>query len=82
MQIKTLRYAGQTLGVVTMRDEPYLPKLRHLASILCRLSDLKEKSRTLTLFNKSTNLVLNVPEYIILFFQVNYSKVLLVKNPL
>lgn len=45
------------------------------------MHDMKEKSRTHTLSNKSTNLVLNVPEYIILSFQVNYFKILLVKNP-
>lgn len=65
-----------------MRDKPYLAQTRYLASILSMMSDMKEKSRTLTLSDKSTNLVLRVPEYIILSFQVNYSKVLLVKNPL
>lgn len=83
MQIKVLIYAGETCGkAVKMRDRHYLAKLRHLASILRMMSDMKKKSRTLTLFNRCTSLVLNVPEYIILSFQVNYSKVLLVKNPL
>lgn len=46
-----------------------------------KMCDMKEMSRTHTLSNKSTNLVLNVPEYIILSFQMNYFKVLLVKSP-